>query len=295
MFVHANHHHEQNAMVAAMPEMLIAKPGVLQARPRREGLLKKSVAIELERFDHHRLDNLRNANLMSRFDTKYLLPIDRLQPLLGVLRPDYSLLKIGECNQFRYESTYFDTPKFSFFHMHHNGKLNRYKVRHRRYVDTNTSFMEVKFKNNKKRTVKDRVQLLSRRGRADRVRQLIARTLGGSYFPLHSSLKCCYARIAMANVHTGERLTLDFNLSFEQPHGRRQRRLDRVLIAELKQGSRKADSPFVDLMNQWRYKPLSFSKYCVGCCLLHAHRIRTNRFKTTLLALEKMERQSGKL
>ncbi len=290
MFVQANHHHQQNVLAAVTPETLNTMLGSQPTMIRHERTEENTLAPELSHFDYHRLDDLQSTKLMSRFDTKYLLPINRLQPLLRMLRPDYSLLKIRECNQFQYESTYFDTPGFSFFHMHHNGKLNRYKVRHRRYVDTNTCFLEVKFKNNKKRTVKNRVQLFHRHGNAERVRQLIERTLGRRFFPLRPSLKCHYARIAMANKHTGERLTLDLNLHFEQPTARQGKKLDRVLIAELKQDRRKADSPFARLMNKWRYKPLSFSKYCVGCCYLNAHRIRTNRFKTTLLALEKLER-----
>ena len=45
------------------------------------------------------------------------------------------------------------------YHDHHNGKLNRYKVRRRRYIDTDTEFLEVKLKNNKKRTIKSRIKL----------------------------------------------------------------------------------------------------------------------------------------
>lgn len=65
----------------------------------------------------------------------------------------------------------------TFYHDHHNGKLNRFKIRQREYMDTKTSFLEVKFKNNQRRTQ-------------------------------HSG----YQQIAIANEKTAERLTIDFNL-----------------------------------------------------------------------------------
>ena len=36
-----------------------------------------------------------------------------------------------------YKTLYFDTKYFDFYHHHHNNKVNRYKVRIRKYVDSN--------------------------------------------------------------------------------------------------------------------------------------------------------------
>ena len=46
------------------------------------------------------------------------------------------------------------------FHNHHNGKLNRYKIRFRDYINTKNSFLEVKFKTNKGETIKSRQEIM---------------------------------------------------------------------------------------------------------------------------------------
>jgi hypothetical protein len=38
------------------------------------------------------------------------------------------------------------------------GKLNRHKIRYRKYVESDLNFFEIKFKSNKNRTIKDRVR-----------------------------------------------------------------------------------------------------------------------------------------
>ena len=43
------------------------------------------------------------------------------------------------------------------FIAHHNGKLNRYIIRRRSYVSSGISLLEVKFNNNKGRTIKKRI------------------------------------------------------------------------------------------------------------------------------------------
>ena len=42
---------------------------------------------------------------------------------------------------------------------HHNNKLNRYKIRFREYVDNDEKFLEVKYKTNTERTIKDRIKI----------------------------------------------------------------------------------------------------------------------------------------
>lgn len=241
----------------------------------------------------HCLSDISNASLMHRVDTKYLLPVSELKKLLELISPFYTVLEINSSRFFTYQTTYYDTPDFKFYLMHHNGKLNRYKVRHRLYVDSGDLYMEVKQKTNKRITQKNRVLLGDNGGWQDQVAQLASRPFKGGRKPLFQSLVCSYVRIAMANERNGERLTLDFNLSFKNPNNGNHEKTNHVLIAEVKRVSRKASSAFIDLMNAGGRKPASFSKYCIGCSMLYPKQIKTNRFKETLMAVERINCQES--
>ena len=107
----------------------------------------------LDTFQGHSLFEQNRAALMSRTDSKHLLPISKLHEFLCALTEDYSILNAFGRRIFNYQTTYFDDYKIRFYHEHHNGKLNRHKVRFRHYVESDNGFLEVKFKNNKKRKI----------------------------------------------------------------------------------------------------------------------------------------------
>lgn len=242
----------------------------------------------LTKFDSHGLDDLKTASLMHRVDTKFLLPICDLEGLLKHLASSYTVLEIGKARLFSYRSTYYDTPDFGFYLMHHNGKKNRFKIRMRHYVDSGDKYVEVKHKTNKSVTRKDRVLFKTDSGSRKRIKELVSIPFGVRHPSLFKSLTCSYLRIALADEKNGERLTLDINLSFRDPNHSGTEQSNGVLIAEVKRGNLKTPSVFMDLMNRFRQKPVSFSKYCIGCAQIHSNRIKTNRFKTTLMVLDQI-------
>src|SRR5690606_1683254 len=69
---------------------------------------------------------------------------------------NYRILEIKGTRIPSYESLYFDDLNFSFYNDHHNGRTNRFKVRIRKYVESNLFFLEVKHKF-KGRTDKKRI------------------------------------------------------------------------------------------------------------------------------------------
>ncbi len=268
-----------------------AGPGI----NRTSGPNTASLKVLLSRFEAHGLGGINKASLMHRVDTKYLLPISDLKQLLLLLAPAYSVLEIGSSRMSAYQSTYYDTSELELYRMHHNGKKNRFKIRLRRYLNSGDQYVEVKHKTNKSVTHKDRVLFNSGRGNRKRINELVSIPFGARRPPLFKSLVCAYQRIALADEKNGERLTLDFNLSFKAPNHSRPVISHQVLIAELKRRSPKAPSVFKDLMSQFRQKPVSFSKYCIGCTRVHSGRIKTNRFKPTLMALDRISHEETML
>lgn len=236
----------------------------------------------LSRFNYHGLEDLHHAKLMNRVDSKFLLPMSFLPDLLSQISHLYSVLEINGKRISNYHNQYFDTPQMAFYHDHHNGKLNRYKVRRRHYLDTNTKFLEVKLKNNQKRTVKTRIKLTDKQGEHSLCSQFINEQISS----LNHSLDICqqggYQRIALANEAIAERLTLDFNLWYQDRRGNHKVTLPGFFIAELKQAKKSKRSPFYQIMSANNIFPTSFSKYCIGCALLYNSSIKTNRFKPIL-------------
>ena len=55
-----------------------------------------------------------------------------------------------------YKSLYYDTEDWKFYLDHHNGRVNRNKIRFREYVGSKLTFLEIKLKNNKGKTIKKR-------------------------------------------------------------------------------------------------------------------------------------------
>ncbi len=226
--------------------------------------------------------------LMDRMDTKYILPIHLLPEFLLLLNGDYSVLEIDEHRIFTYENTYFDTPSKQFFKMHHNGKLNRHKVRYRHYVETATGFLEVKKKTNKKRTTKSRIFVDHAKPIQADISQFVYQHLGNRYPTLEASLFVNYRRISLLNTGTKERLTLDFDLCFKQAADERSTNLVKLFIAELKQYRKHNGSPFLKIIKAHGNRPIGFSKYCIGNCLTDDGNLKTNQFKPTLSRIQQM-------
>jgi len=113
----------------------------------------ESIKNILDQFAPITLSEMDSVKLMNRTDTKFIFTTNELPKLLEELKNDYRLLDINGNKISRYESLYFDTEDFQLYHQHRCGKLNRYKVRFRKYVESELNYFEVKFKNNKGRTV----------------------------------------------------------------------------------------------------------------------------------------------
>ena len=104
------------------------------------------------------LEEMDKVSLMNRVDQKFILSFTDLCQIIPQLEAEYRILTICDQNVFTYKTDYYDTPGLNMFTDHHNGKLNRFKIRHREYVESNLEFLEIKFKNNKGKTLKKRVE-----------------------------------------------------------------------------------------------------------------------------------------
>src|SRR3972149_3911095 len=91
----------------------------------------------LGKFDPITLDEMEGVKLMDRTDVKFALSFDKLNSIVSHLADHYRVLTISNNRVFSYQTDYFDTAGLNMFFDHHNGKLNRYKIRQRKYIESN--------------------------------------------------------------------------------------------------------------------------------------------------------------
>jgi len=237
----------------------------------------------LSAFDPISLKEMDSVKLMDRTDTKFIFHRSRLEEILAALRPNYRVLQIQGHTISRYKTLYYDTKNFNLYLSHHNGRLNRYKIRHRTYVESDLGFLEVKLKNNKERTIKQRIK------KKETPMEWEADTLGflsekTPFDPTHliPALWVNYSRITLVNRNGAERVTIDLGLEFIKKGVVKS--YDDLAIAEVKQ-DKKVASPFLKLMKELHIREGSISKYCLGVTAL-VDTVKKNNFKPKLLHLK---------
>ena len=216
----------------------------------------------LKTFDTITLEQINKVMLLDRIDSKFMFHACCLEEILSLSGKDYFILEIAGKKLARYKTTYFDTPDYEMYTRHHNGKLNRHKVRFRNYVDSGISFFEIKFKTNKGRTIKSRIKIEDKepviQGEAEKLLERETNYKASSLIPV---LQVNYNRITIINRNMMERVTIDFGLSYK--HNDCIVDIPNLIIAEVKQ-EKTGKSPFTLIMQEKRIKNISLSKYCLG-------------------------------
>ncbi len=242
----------------------------------------------LERYEPIGLAQMDEAALMSRTDTKYVIGMPQLYILLASLADDYDMLEVEGVRLNHYRTLYFDTQSLELYADHHMGRRERYKVRSRAYLDSGTSFLEVKRKTNRGLTVKNRVstgtfvtELMPEAARF--VRAHMPRDVCS----LQAALWDEFSRITLVNKRHPERVTFDLDLRFWADA--KVVSLGGVVVAEVKQESLDRDSPLMSRMRALGVRSTRFSKYCIGTVLLHPE-VKHNRFKPILRSVHHVMR-----
>lgn len=239
----------------------------------------------LDFFEPISLKEMDGVKLLDRTDTKYMFRSDQLVSVLHNSRKDYKVLSINGSRFSRYETHYFDTSDLEMYTQHHNGRLNRHKVRFRDYLDSGTSYFEVKFKSNKGRTIKYRVKLDEKMHEiSGQSAQLLSLNTQYDAGMLSEAIQVNYNRITLVNNNLSERVTIDTGLTYI--FDGENFAFHDLVIAEVKQ-DRTGNSAFVNLMQSEHIHSMSMSKYCLGIASMNKH-VKSNRFKPKLLNINKL-------
>ncbi len=227
----------------------------------------------LETFSEISLEETnKSASMLKRIDNKYVVDQKQLRSVLQKLKPNFSILTIDGRHIFSYESCYFDDDGRC-FKEHQQGRRQRFKVRTRRYVESDMAFFEVKMKGKRGETDKSRqacdhfYSFEMNSGEQQMIADLYERTYGKVFhYRLAPALHVSYRRLTLVSVSGNERITIDLNLHFETPSGKDVFIGDDFVIVETKtvDGRGKADWA---LKRQHIRSVSGCSKYCIGMAL----------------------------
>lgn len=250
----------------------------------------QSIQDLLNSFNPVSLKEMDSVKLMNRTDTKFLMPLNKMNQLLEMAKEHYSVCEIQSRRILPYETTYLDTKDLKFFRQHLSGKLNRHKMRYRTYLVSDISFFEIKFKTNKQRTVKWRIpNKLENEEPCDEVYSFMNTRTDYNLDNVEPALYNRFDRITLVGLTSKERITIDFNLIFRDQKGS-ETVLDFLAIAELKREGFTNNSPFIEISKRLGIRSYGFSKYCVGSGLLNDYE-KKNILKPKFLLLNKIQNE----
>ena len=213
------------------------------------------------------------AAMLNRLDNKYIVGASVLRNAIPRLAEHFDILEIDGKRDFTYLTCYFDDREFTSYFEHHNGRRQRCKVRVRKYADMRQCFIEVKLKDKRGITVKKRLHYpYEKYGELDAKAMAFIQAAYGDFYgrkfelELRPLLEISYQRVTLVAKNGGERMTIDFGLSFagiDQSHA-----IDEdISIVETKSanGNGIADK----LLRELHQHPTSrCSKYCMGVAIL---------------------------
>lgn len=238
----------------------------------------------LNEYQTIQLADLSRVTLLNRVDTKYVFHLSDLESVLHELKDEYSVLEIDGKKIHAYETLYFDTPDFKLYNFHHNGKLNRMKVRYRCYTDTGLTFFEVKYKVKGTRTDKVRLNKASISNSLGEEELALVRHHQINPDELEEKLWVDFHRITIAKNDFSERATLDVGLKFR--NGGLEISYEDIVIAEIKQNKTSYNSPLIKALKSRHFEKSGFSKYAMGVAATEA--IKSNRFKPNFIKIDKI-------
>jgi len=243
-----------------------------------DNILNTFVSINLSEMD--------TVKLLDRYDTKYIFHKELLVPILTSLLGNYRILEINNRRLFNYQTQYLDTEKYSTYLAHHNGKLNRYKIRIREYLNSDERFIEVKLKTNKSKTYKRRTLLTKTIDESHiEIMNFLNANIAGGIAEVHNTLVSRFNRMTFVDNSLKMRVTFDTDIEFESDQ--KKIRIPHLVIAEIKQPQCDRNIDIIKKLRELNVVKTRFSKYCTGLALLNEN-IKYNRFKSKLITIKKI-------
>ncbi len=265
--------------------------------------MKEDLPALLRTFSPISLQSMERVTLLDRIDRKYIVAIEDLLLLLREGNTRYHILQEpggdgakADGRTFTYQNLYLDTPGFSMYSSHHNGRSIRHKVRLRNYLETETNYAEVK-KKEKGRTIKRRLQLengafmlqeyLDTARYSREIGEFIHTYSPYSLSELVPAVANAFTRFTLVSCELDERITVDTGITFASPADLTfWIPLPETAVVEVKSAGNSRNSFMRSGLKQAGYRPQGMSKYCLGMTMLYPD-LKYNHFKPTFREITK--------
>jgi len=155
----------------------------------------------------------------------------------------------------------------------------------RQYVESKLNFLEVKLKNNKGRTLKERI--IKQEFIPDfneKECMFLTKISPFNTLILEPKINNHFSRFTLVNNQFTERVTVDIAPKFSNE--KNEICLNKLVIIEIKQSKSSDPAKITQILQSLKIKKQGFSKYCVGRSLLEEG-IKKNNFKPLLLKINK--------
>lgn len=250
--------------------------------PDREFLPVQQSEIVTSRLPPISLEEMNTfAALQTRVDRKYIVTNGTCNELIDGVNIDGQVLEIDGNRSTIYQSIYFDTPELKLYKDAAYKRRPRFKARTRFYQQTETAMLEVKSKDGRGKTIKERTPYdvdhlheLTVEGKA-----FIDNLMGeqGISDDLRPTLTSRYQRATIVDRETRTRITCDEFLTctdWEQ-----QTLSLPMCILETKSSGQ--PSPFDKWLWEHGHRPVRISKYCTALAVLHPD-LPSNKWHKTI-------------
>lgn len=172
------------------------------------------------------------------------------------------------------------------YHSHHNGKLNRYKIRRRIYLISGSSFLEVKHKIKKGITLKKRIPAENMFGKFTlKEMAFIEKHTPYAAIELIPTLTSSYNRLTLISTTQEEKCTFDIGLTYCLNGSSVS--MSNIVVGEIKRKEKNGESVIYKTLRDAHIYPTRFSKYCIGMAVMYPG-IKYNTFKRTINTIRKI-------
>lgn len=222
------------------------------------------------------------AALLVRRDRKYIVPARAAGEVVERFAGRARVLQVAGRRSFAYESVYFDTPDDACYLAAARRRGRRYKVRTRSYLDAGRCHLEIKTRDPRGRTVKQRRDHpIALRGQLDAGDRRFVGTcplVGDDVAALEPVLTTRYRRTTLVLGMGTARVTIDTDVQALTPDGRLVG-LVGMAIVETKSAGRPTDAD--RLLWELGHRPTSVSKFCTSLAALRPE-LPANRWTRAL-------------
>ncbi|HHE65343.1 MAG TPA: VTC domain-containing protein [Bacteroidetes bacterium] len=200
-----------------------------------------------------------------------------LQSIIESTKDNYSILSNSDQKYSTYKLLYFDTPRNRFYIDAHNGKRNRFVVRYRQCIESNTTYFEVKYINKKGRKRKKKIKVAE-----------IKNTLGEEELALlkkvmqkkkarklQARLACDFKRTTLKAKQANDRVTIDGDIQFTYNNSDIHT-LD-LTLAKIRQERYTGASKFIKILRDHGVRRGQMSNYEQGMSIFASQ--KTNIYK----------------